>query len=954
VRRLATIDQILLATMVPLWVAVFALHVRQVVLTGLAEPSVYTWGAREPDGYPVVGAFRPELHAETVGLRVGDRLVRVGDVDLRGVGYLRVYATMLAEADDTLRVPVVFVRDGQQHTLSLALRRPAIAWYWIPALLGTAVTAVLVLLRAPDVQQARLFFAATMTFVTFCSPFHGRSYVLSLISRGVLWYGVGGIGFGLVWLWVIFFPGELARRDRLSPAWALLAPLIWYTSRINYVTPGFPTAVVPALKGTCDAVLMGGGLAIATRNYRRAGPIGRRRVKWLLYGAYIAIVPLIVARTLTIADPDAAWYQWVYVATIIGMVGFPLGTLVAIVRYNLFDIDQLITATASYSIVLVALLGLLLALVPAIARAASAVLGMDRTFAQVASALLLASLAVPLGRRLRSPIERVFFSERYAFERGMQQVLRDLSACAGPGSVMSLVAERVASVLRPDRLVLYTRAGDGFVPTVVRGVRTPPVLDATSPLLARVADQPGPVVVLESPAMAAATTRDESLAALGASLVVCLHRGTDVAALLCLGPKRSGDIYTSTDVTLLAAVAEKASSELARFRDAEIIERGQAHVQALSAAKEEADRSNVAKSRFLAAASHDLRQPLHALGLFAGALEDGVRDPEARDLVSKIQDSTRALEEMFDALLDVSRLDAGVMDVHVTDLSLLPLLQRLEAEFTPQAQRKGLRLRVMPSRLAVRSDPVLLSRIMQNLVSNAVRYTDRGRIVVGCRRRGGQVRLEVADTGRGIAPERRGEIFEEFHRVETDPARTGEGLGLGLSIVERLARLLDHRIEVDSTPGRGSVFRITVPRASRGAPASEQPAPHAPLHLGGVSVLVVDDDVTVLDATRQQLERWGCRVRAAPSAVEACDPERLAAASPDVIVADYQLAGGATGIEAIAAIRVMLGRPVPAVLVTGATSPDALGAARAGGFPLLHKPLAPAKLRAALTQLVRR
>src|SRR5262249_1437583 len=350
-------------------------------------------------------------------------------------GSLGVYATMLAVADDTLGSPVVCVRAGQQHTLSLGLRRPAIAWYWIPALLGTAVTAVLVLRRAPDVQQARLFFAATMTFVTFCSPFHARSYVLSLISRGVLWYGVGGIGFGLVWLWVIFFPGELARRDRLSPAWALLAPLIWYTSRINYVTPGFPTAGVPARKGTCDAVLMGGGLAIATRNYRRAGPIGRRRVKWLLYGAYIAIVPLIVARTLTIADPDAAWYQWVYVATIIGMVGFPLGTLVAIVRYNLFDIHRLITPTPSSRTPLAAVLA---RLVPERARAASAVLGMDRTFAQVASALLLASLAVPLGRRLRSPIERVFFSERYAFERGMQQVLRDLSACAGPGSVMSL------------------------------------------------------------------------------------------------------------------------------------------------------------------------------------------------------------------------------------------------------------------------------------------------------------------------------------------------------------------------------------------------------------------------------------------------------------------------------------------------------------------------------------
>src|SRR5262249_5070260 len=165
VRRLATIDKILLATMVPLWVAVFALHVRQVVLTGLAEPPVYVWAARESDGYPVVGAFRPELHAETVGLRIGDRLGGVGGVGVAGAGCLRGYAPLLARAEDTLRVPVVFERDGQRHTLSLALRRPAIAWYWIPALLGTAVTAVLVLLRAPDVQQARLFFAATMTFV---------------------------------------------------------------------------------------------------------------------------------------------------------------------------------------------------------------------------------------------------------------------------------------------------------------------------------------------------------------------------------------------------------------------------------------------------------------------------------------------------------------------------------------------------------------------------------------------------------------------------------------------------------------------------------------------------------------------------------------------------------------------------------------------------------------------
>ena len=814
-RRLAAIDKILLATLVPLWITVFALHVRQVVLTGLAEPPVYAWASREPDGFPIVGAFRPELHADSVGLQIGDRLVRVGDVDLRGAGYLRFYAATLAQADDSLRVPVVFERDGERRTLMLALRRPAIAWYWFPALLGTAVTAVLVLLRAPDVQQARLFFVAIMTFITFCTPFHGRSYALSYLSRGILWYGVGGIGFGLVWLWVICFPGELARRDRLSPVWALFASVLWYTSRINYVTSGFPTAIVPALKGTCDAVLMGGGLAIATRNYRRVGPIGRRRVKWLLYGAYIAVVPLIVARTLTIADPDARWYQWVYVATIIGMVGFPLGTLVAIVRYNLFDIDRLITATASYSIVLVGLLGFLLALLPPLARAASAVLGVDRTFAQVACALLLAALAVPLGRRLRWPIERLLFSERYAFERGMQQLLRDLSSCAGPGAVMSLVAERTGNLLRPERLALYTRAGDAFVPTAVRDVRTPPVIDGTSPLLARIEDGAASVLVLEP--TAGDGSRDP-LATLGAALVARLRRGSEVAALLCLGPKRSGDIYTSTDVTLLATVAEKASSELARFRDAEIIERGQERVQVLRAAKEEADRSNVAKSRFLAAASHDLRQPLHALGLFVGALDDRVHEPEARELVAKIQDSTCALEEMFDSLLDVSRLDAGVMDVGVTDVALLPLLQRLEAEFQPQTRRKGLGLRVVSSHLVVRSDPVLLSRILQNLISNAVRYTDRGRIVVGCRRRGAVVRLEVADTGRGIAPERRREYLRGVPspRAGSGTRRRGPRPGPLDRRAAGPAARPPHRRRLDAGEGIG-IRDHRAPREPRGA-----------------------------------------------------------------------------------------------------------------------------------------
>ena len=423
------------------------------------------------------------------------------------------------------------------------------------------MTAVLVLLRAPDVQQARLFFVAIMTFITFCTPFHGRSYALSYLSRGILWYGVGGVGFGLVWLWVICFPGELARRDRLSPVWALFASVIWYTSRINYVTSGFPTAIVPALKGTCDAVLMGGGLAIATRNYRRVGPIGRRRVKWLLYGAYIAVVPLIVARTLTIARSRRTLVR-------VGVRrhhhrhgGVPARDLVAIVRYNLFDIDRLITATASYSVVLVGLLGFLLALLPPLARAASAVLGVDRTFAQVRARSCWRRSPCRWGGGSAGRSSGCSSAERYAFERGMQQLLRDLSSCAGPGAVMSLVAERTGNLLRPERLVLYTRAGDAFVPTAVRGVRRrrhrrrePACTDRGR---RRIRARRGADCRDGS-----RDTRDPLATLAPRWWPACIGDGS-VAALLCLGPKRSGDIYTSTDVTLLAAVAEKASSELA-------------------------------------------------------------------------------------------------------------------------------------------------------------------------------------------------------------------------------------------------------------------------------------------------------------------------------------------------------------------------------------------------------
>ena len=267
-------------------------------------------------------------------------------------------------------------------------------------------------------------------------------------------------------------------------------------------------------------------------------------------------------------------------------------------------------------------------------------------------------------------------------------------------------------------------------------------------------------------------------------------------------------------------MAEKASSELLRFRDAEIIERGQERVEALRAEKEEAERSNVAKSRFLAAASHDLRQPLHALGLFVGALDERVHDPEARELVDKIQDSTRALEEMFDALLDISQLDAGAMRGQRHRRVAAFRARALEHEFQPQARARDCDCAWCRRVSSVRSDrPAVAHRPEPAPMRSATPIA--ARILVGCRRRGDAVRIDVVDTGRGMPRERRREIFEEFRRLEDDPARAGEGLGLGLAIVERLARLLGHRVDVASMPGRGSRFSVTVPAPVR-APAGER------------------------------------------------------------------------------------------------------------------------------------
>lgn len=365
--------------------------------------------------------------------------------------------------------------------------------------------------------------------------------------------------------------------------------------------------------------------------------------------------------------------------------------------------------------------------------------------------------------------------------------------------------------------------------------------------------------------------------------------------------------------------------------------------------KEEAERANLGKSRFLAAASHDLRQPLHALGLFVSALESRLRQASEHVLVGHIRASLEALEDLLNSLLDVSRLDAGTIVPRIVDCPLQPLFDRLRVEFTPDAQAKNLWLRTRPTKVAVATDPILLERVLRNLLANALRYTNSGGVLLAARCRQSSVWIEVWDTGIGIAQEHQRDIFEEFFQIGNDARDRNKGLGLGLAIVRRLTYLLGHRLDLVSRVGRGSRFRVELP-GRPSTPAAAFVPQAAGGDFEGVLVAVVEDDLVVLNAMRTLLVQWGCRVAAGARVEQVL--AALGTEAPAVILADYRLTEDMTGIMAIQRIGEHYGVPIPALLVTGDTSVNRLRDASASGLTILHKPVAPARLRAALRHLL--
>jgi CheY-like chemotaxis protein/two-component sensor histidine kinase len=325
-----------------------------------------------------------------------------------------------------------------------------------------------------------------------------------------------------------------------------------------------------------------------------------------------------------------------------------------------------------------------------------------------------------------------------------------------------------------------------------------------------------------------------------------------------------------------------------------------------------------------------------------------VHDPDVMNVVRSINSSVDALDALFNELLDISRIDAGVIKVNRRHFALEPIFVRLRTDFAPEADEKLLRLTIRPTRLHLDSDPVIVERILRNLVSNALRYTKEGGVLVLARKRDDKVALEVWDTGIGIPAEDQSRVFEEFYQIGNPGRDRRKGLGLGLAIVKRLASLLGAALDLRSKVQRGTRFRLTVPRgdAARVAPPSEAPVAIRAEGLGGCSVLVIDDEAHIIEAMRTLLGGWGAQVVTAASFEEALVATLGLDGAPDLIIADYRLGAGPTGADAIEAVRERWGVSVPAIVVTGSTTPGHVHEAKARGFQLLAKPVAPAKLRA--------
>ena len=415
------------------------------------------------------------------------------------------------------------------------------------------------------------------------------------------------------------------------------------------------------------------------------------------------------------------------------------------------------------------------------------------------------------------------------------------------------------------------------------------------------------------------------------------------------GMPLGGIVVTYTDIT----ERETAADALSRANET-LERRVHARTQELAIAKAEADEANLSKTRFLAAASHDVLQPLNAARLYAASLLERAPSGELGRLARNIDASLDGVEEILNALLDISRLDSGAMKPDYTVFPVKDLLEQLRIDFEPVAKSRGISFTIVPSYALVRSDRKLLRRILQNLVSNALKYNkDRGRVLLGCRRRARGLHIEVHDTGPGIPEHQRALIFKEFQRLESNSLGV-PGLGLGLSIVDRMCRVMDHELMLKSAPGHGSAFSVGLPLArwsdmEQPRPFNMRPLPYG--NLRGAIVLCLDNDSSIVDGMRTLLANWHCPVVTASDSAAAIEQLQAARIKPDIIVSDFHL-DHANGLEAIQDITAACRSNIPAIIITADGAHEVRKAVSDAGHAYLQKPVKPAALRALISQMI--
>ena len=578
-RRLEALDRLLLAILLPAWCVAVTLHVREVVRTGLVQVPIFAVPDLDSEGYPRVGGFRLERDSSGTHLEIDDRLIRVGDTDLRGAGYFGLDAATFDQAGESLKTRLLFERAGQRQETDLALRPSATPWARLPFSLSFALIAVLVLLSAPPSRATRYFFVGFLCFSLFETPFEGGPPAQTYAAYAIF-YGFGPVAMFCLIRWVVLFPEELAPEHRLSAHWSWVGA-VFLLSRANYVFGGpVPTAWIPQVVILSDLVFMVVCIGILTHNTLEADPVGRRRVKWVLYGGYLASLPLFASFASPFVGFDFARYDELMNFSQIMSWLFPAGILVGVLRYGLFDIDRLISTTATASVLTALLVAAFATVVPAIGSLLGSVFGVAPETGQTMVSAALAAGAVPTHQWLRPQVDRLFFVERHGLEHGVAELLPAMSEAPDATSLVECVGHELLRLLQPEVCAIYARDEASYAPVFAAGRAVPPAFEAAGPLIGSLENRAAPLALPRRSGRKGDATlgpfERAALETLGAEVVAPIRRGSTLLAFLCLGAKKSGDVYTPTDLSLLTAVAEKTSAELLRFDQEQVIREGEA------------------------------------------------------------------------------------------------------------------------------------------------------------------------------------------------------------------------------------------------------------------------------------------------------------------------------------------------------------------------------------------